>query len=623
MTPFYRNLLFVAIGFFVLAGVAFLRADSDADMPPGAKHGGELDPGAEYDGFRVALPEFAAKFALGNNANAALSLDLIANGGAGNQRDDGVTTGAVSGRGTKIAIEVFATGVRTSLLGFEIEFDLDSSLVALVRAEDSIHPQLGRIRNKSVVAFGSLPPRLLWLSPSGFLVRAEFETVANVTGREFSIGIESVTLAGTSSSIDTLTTSSEISFNAAPSPDFDGDGTVGFSDFLIFAGAFGSSQGDGKYNAAQDLNSDGSVDFTDFLIFAGDFGSQVPPSGGGGTPSGGGETVTIADANLRAVIADSLGKARNAPITREEMTTLTRIDALNKGIRNLTGLEHATNLRWLNLGSERVNDAWVNSNDISDLSPLANLTNLRLLGLGRNSISDISALSRLTNLTWMTLYKNNIRDISALSNLTNLEILYLWGNSISSISALSRLTNLIELYIGSVDISDISSLSNLTNLTDLFLDRNSISSLTALSRLTNLTRLNLYNNSISDISPLVANTGLGDGDRVDLRDNPLSSTSRNTHIPTLQRRGVKVEFDGSGGVRACTAGLVVNPGESCTYKGATFSVSSSGTGTIIAGGLVMRSGRGIQESGTINGVRWNFHATKNSGSNSWTIHVAN
>ena len=117
----------------------------------------------------------------------------------------------------------------------------------------------------------------------------EFETVADVTGSAFSIGIESVTLAESSTSSDLLTTSSEISFNAAPSPDFDGDGTVGFSDFLTFAGAFGSQQGDGKYNAAQDLNSDGSIDFTDFVIFAGDFGSQVPPTGGGGTttpPSG-------------------------------------------------------------------------------------------------------------------------------------------------------------------------------------------------------------------------------------------------------------------------------------------------------------------------------------------------
>ena len=41
---------------------------------------------------------------------------------------------------------------------------------------------------------------------------------------------------------------------------------------------------------------------------------------------------------------------------------------------------------------------------------------------------------------------------------------------------------------------------------------------------------------------MVANTGLGSGDRVNVRNNPLSATSINTHIPALQGRGVDVSF---------------------------------------------------------------------------------
>ena len=75
---------------------------------------------------------------------------------------------------------------------------------------------------------------------------------------------------------------------------------------------------------------------------------------------------------------------------------------------------------------------------------------------------------------------------------------------------------------------------------------------------------------------------------------------------------------GSGG-GACRAGLVVNPGESCTYLGHTFSVSASGRGSI----AFFSAGNSIDARGsTINGVRWNFYASKNSGSNSWTIHTA-
>jgi len=61
--------------------------------------------------------------------------------------------------------------------------------------------------------------------------------------------------------------------------------------------------------------------------------------------------------------------------------------------------------------------------------------------------------------------------------------------------------------------------------------------------LTNLTWLNLNNNLISDLSPLVANTGLGNGDEVYVRGNPLNYLSIHTHIPILQARGVDVKFN--------------------------------------------------------------------------------
>jgi hypothetical protein len=60
--------------------------------------------------------------------------------------------------------------------------------------------------------------------------------------------------------------------DAALTADFDGDGSVGFSDFLAFAGQFGSQLQDVGFDARFDLNSDGSVGFTDFLVFVSQFG---------------------------------------------------------------------------------------------------------------------------------------------------------------------------------------------------------------------------------------------------------------------------------------------------------------------------------------------------------------
>ena len=309
--------------------------------------------------------------------------------------------------------------------------------------------------------------------------------------------------------------------------------------------------------------------------------------------------VEFPDGNLRTVIEKALDKAPGATITTSDMVVLTELYASGSNISDLTGLEYAINLRSLNLNSNSISDLaplvgltnlrslylWrnsisdisllggltklgslsLNSNSISDISSLGGLTNLTELDLRDNSISDISSLGGLTKLKSLSLNSNSISDISSLGELTSLTLLYLSSNSISDISAVVSLTNLTLLGLDDNSISDISSVSMLTNLTLLYLDDNSISDLSSLGRLTklrslslnsnlisdisavvgltNLTELNLGGNSISDLSALVTNTGLESGDTVYLQRNPLGYVSINTHIPTLQNRGVTVRFD--------------------------------------------------------------------------------
>ena len=66
-------------------------------------------------------------------------------------------------------------------------------------------------------------------------------------------------------------------------------------------------------------------------------------------------------------------------ISQSELETLTTLQAGNRGIKDLTGLESCINLEWLGL--------W--SNQISAISALANLTDLAYLNLGGNQVSDI------------------------------------------------------------------------------------------------------------------------------------------------------------------------------------------------------------------------------------------
>ena len=87
--------------------------------------------------------------------------------------------------------------------------------------------------------------------------------------------------ATSSAADDDHTRTLAVSVNAngddtASIPDFDGDGTIGFGDFVIFAGVFGARQSDAKYEARYDLNGDGEIGFSDFLIFAQNFGKEAP-----------------------------------------------------------------------------------------------------------------------------------------------------------------------------------------------------------------------------------------------------------------------------------------------------------------------------------------------------------
>ena len=234
--------------------------------------------------------------------------------------------------------------------------------------------------------------------------------------------------------------------------------------------------------------------------------------------------VDIPNANLRAAVETALKMVSGASILSSDMETLTRLEARNANISDLTGLEHATNLTYLNLEYAKVEGRRINSNSVSNLLPLAGLTKLTRLHLWGNSISDISPLTELTNLTLLDISDNRISDISPVAGLINLTLLDIDGNPLSDISPVAGLTNLTFLDIWGTPISDISPVTGLTNLT----------------------LLGLGWNNISDLSPLIANTGLGDGDRVVVIHNPLSYLSIHTHIPALQSRGVTVEFDADG-----------------------------------------------------------------------------
>ena len=210
------------------------------------------------------------------------------------------------------------------------------------------------------------------------------------------------------------------------------------------------------------------------------------------------QLVDIPDPNLKQAIRDSLKLPDEIPLTQQEMSRLTKLEAAEKGITDLTGLEHAPNLTSLLLYL----------NPIVDISPLVHLTNLEGVNLLGCHIVDLSPLRNLNNLRGVYLGHNKISDISPLAELTNLTYLHLQSNQIVDLSPLANLINLRQLWINDNSVEDITILANLTLLEELRLNRNEITDITPLIGLKNLTELHIADNPFYDFSPLLELEGV-------------------------------------------------------------------------------------------------------------------
>ena len=275
----------------------------------------------------------------------------------------------------------------------------------------------------------------------------------------------------------------------------------------------------------------------------------------------------ISDAGLAAAVRKTLGLALNVPITKQNIQRLTTLDATDRQITNLTGLEYATQLEALTLSG----------NQIRDISPLAKLTRLQVLRLNNNKIRYVSALEGLTRLKELRLAGNNIRNVSAFAALVNLEKLSLAENPITDISPLARLRKLVEVDIeiipsASIDlisdvrlagaaraalglapnariteqdmqrlttlnatdrqITDLSGLEHATALKALRLSGNQIRDVSPLAALTALETLYLERNQISDVSPLAGLTQLND---LRLAENNIRNVSTLGSLVNLKK----------------------------------------------------------------------------------------
>lgn len=118
---------------------------------------------------------------------------------------------------------------------------------------------------------------------------------------------------------------------------------------------------------------------------------------------------------------------------------LTKLNLQNCGISDIEALRVMTNL----------GEAMLDNSFIHDIRPLLACKNLYWLNLSGSECTeaDLAPLAQMTGLAWLNIaYSNNIHDVSVLANLTDLKALDMRGISVD-LSPLAALKNLTTLYL--------------------------------------------------------------------------------------------------------------------------------------------------------------------------------
>ena len=249
----------------------------------------------------------------------------------------------------------------------------------------------------------------------------------------------------------------------------------------------------------------------------------------------------IADRALKDAIGAALGKDPGEPASPQELAGLEALTARNAGIRDLSGLEQAVELKELDLGFNpladlrplaalpaleslnldgaaadlralaplaRLQRLSLRHNGLDDLWPLAGLASLTELDVGGNRVEDLSPLAALTGLAVLRADRNRIADLWPLASLSRLELLDLGTNCVRDLQPLAGLAQLKALRLDNNALRELHALAGLQALRELGLAGNAVEDLRALSSLTRLRRLDLRGSLVDDLRPLRASPAL-------------------------------------------------------------------------------------------------------------------
>ncbi|NGQ97460.1 hypothetical protein G3578_20185 [Brevibacillus sp. SYP-B805] len=214
----------------------------------------------------------------------------------------------------------------------------------------------------------------------------------------------------------------------------------------------------------------------------------------------------LKDSVLEQAIRERLNKP-TGPLTKEDLTSLDSLMLM--GVKDLTGLEHATNLKHLFLNAAQA--------------------------------AHLDVLGSLSSLEELSLDYVQTKEIRFVEGMPHLHTLRLSGVPVEDLTPVGKLAELTSLTVNQAPVKDIRPLAGLTQLRDLDLEQNQITDLAPLAGLPQLERLTIYKNPVKDLAPLASLPSLKEVSLIEIAVDWKTDAQANRIRQQLEQKGVKVQ----------------------------------------------------------------------------------
>lgn len=179
--------------------------------------------------------------------------------------------------------------------------------------------------------------------------------------------------------------------------------------------------------------------------------------------------------------------------TLRQIVKITEVDvAGDSSITNLNPLAELSDLRYLNCSGT----------EVSDINPIRNLNKIKEMDISNTNITDVSNLKYANVVQSFKADNVKINDISIVAFYKDLNNLSISNTNVSDINPLARCNNLSTLDLSGTQVNDLSILRNLLKLHDIDISNTFVDDLSSLQGLVNLHFLNLEGSQVTDLSPL-------------------------------------------------------------------------------------------------------------------------